>query len=91
MAQTLQPVTAEDLNLEQLCGARVVMVYARPYGQSPMIETCTVLDYSTSKSGVFQMLVKPDAPHLFAKWRSEGDFIEYARADKMVAIVQPVA
>lgn len=79
MAQQLSPVTAQHLNLEQLRGARVQMVYARPFGQEPMIETCTVLDYTTSKRGVFQMLVKPDATHLFPKWRGEEDFIGYAR------------
>lgn len=77
--QSFQPVTPKDLNLEQLKGARVQMVYARPHGQEPMIEECTVIDMTTSRRGVFQMLVKPDAPHLFAKWRGEQDFIGYVR------------
>jgi hypothetical protein len=86
MHQTLTPVTSEDLNLEQLIGARVQMVYARPYMQMPMVETCTVLEYTHSKRGEFKMLVQPDAPHLFPKWRSEHDFIGYLR-DTQIAEV----
>jgi hypothetical protein len=85
-AETLAPVTSADLNLEQLIGARVEMVYARPYMQMPMVETCTVLEYTHSKRGEFQMLVQPDNPRLFPKWRSEHDFIAYAN-DTQIAEV----
>mgnify|MGYP000220992027 CR=1 FL=1 len=86
MFQNLTPVTSADINLEQLCGARVQIVYARPYGQEPMVEACTVLDYTFSKRGKFQMLVKPDAPHLFAKWRDEDDFISYVRSSQIAEV-----
>lgn len=82
----LSPVTSADINLEQLCGARVKMVYARPSFQSPIIETCTVLDYAHSKRGEFQLLVQPDNARLPAKWRSEGDFVAYVRNSQIAEV-----
>jgi len=81
MLSNLKPVTPRDLNLEQLIGCRVKMIYARPSYQSPMIEECTVLDFKTSKRGEFQMLVKPNASHLPAKWRSDMDFLGYIKTE----------
>lgn len=77
----LVPVTAQDLNLEQLKGARVTIIYARPSFQSPMIEICTVLNYEFSKRGELMLLVKPDNARLFPKWRSEFDFISYVKSE----------
>lgn len=81
MFNQLAPVTSKDLNLQQLVGCRVVMVYARPYAQEPMIEECTVQAINITKRGKLELLVKPDASHLFAKWRDESEFVSYVKTE----------
>lgn len=58
-------------NYAHLCNKQIRYVHARPDGYSPIIVTGVVMQATST-----QIYVKPDDPHLVAKWRNpETDII----------------